>query len=82
MFIIVYLDDILIYTKNERSNYVEAVRWVLKQLQKYFLYANLKKCHFYLKKLQFLGFVVLLQEIYMEDNRIITIYNLPKLQSV
>ena len=44
IFIIVYLNNILIYTKDP---YVEAIRWVLDQLRKYFLLANLKKCRFH-----------------------------------
>ncbi len=44
---IVYLDDILIYTKSERKEHVEAVKWVLEQLQKHSMYANFKKCQFH-----------------------------------
>ncbi len=29
VFVIVYLDDILIYTKSEGKEYLEAVQWVL-----------------------------------------------------
>ena len=29
VFVIVYLDDILIYTKDESKDHVQAVRWVL-----------------------------------------------------
>ena len=47
IFIIVYLDNILIYTKDLGQPHVEAVRWLLDQLRKYLLFANLKKCHFY-----------------------------------
>ena len=44
IFVIVYLDDILIYTKDDGDGHVAAVQWVLKQLKKFLLYANLKKC--------------------------------------
>ena len=47
VFVIVYLDDILIYTDNKSEGYVQAVRWVLDQLRKFSLYANLKKCQFH-----------------------------------
>ena len=47
IFIIVYLDDILINTKDPSQPHVEAVRWVLDHLRKYSLFANLKKCCFY-----------------------------------
>ncbi len=35
IFMILYLYDIFIYIENERKEYVEAIWWVLKQLQKY-----------------------------------------------
>ncbi len=44
IFVVVYLDDILIYTEDPGQSHVEAVRWVLEQLRKHDLYANLKKC--------------------------------------
>ena len=44
IFVIVYLDDILIYTKDDGNGHVTIVRWVLEQLRKFSLYANLKKC--------------------------------------
>ena len=47
IFVIVYMDNILIYTKNPGQPHVEAVRWVLDHLWKLSLFANLKKCRFY-----------------------------------
>ena len=47
IFVIVYMDNILIYTKNLSQPHVEAVHWVLDQLRKYLLFTNLKKCHFH-----------------------------------
>ena len=44
VFVIVYLDNILIYTKDEGQGHVEAVQWVLDLLQNNSLFANLKKC--------------------------------------
>ena len=46
-FIIVYLDNIVIYTKDEDQRYVETVRWVVDLLRKNRLFANLKKCRFH-----------------------------------
>ena len=45
--VIIYLDNIFIYTKNKRESYVQAVYLVFNQLRKFFLYANLKKCQFH-----------------------------------
>lgn len=47
IFIIVYLNNILIYTKELGQLYVEVLRWVLDQIRKYGLFANLKKYWFY-----------------------------------
>ena len=55
IFVIVYLDDILIYTKDPGQPHVEAMPWVLDQLRKYLLFANLKKCCFHQDEVHFLG---------------------------
>ncbi len=82
IFVLVYLDDILIYTKNLGQQHVEAVQWVLEQLRKHGLYANLKKCQFHEDEIQFLGFVVSAQEIKMEEERIKAVTDWPEPQSV
>ena len=46
VFVIVYLEDILIYIKNEGQSHVNTVQWVFEELRKYRLFANLKKCNF------------------------------------
>ena len=70
VFVIVYLDDILIYTEDESEGHVQAVQWVLNQLRKFLLYANLKKCWFHQEEVWFLGYIVSLQGICMEDEKI------------
>ena len=70
IFVVVYLDNILIHTKDLEQPHVEAVRWVLDQLQKYFLFAKLKKCRFDQDKDRFLGYVVLSKGISIEAKRI------------
>ena len=70
IFIIVYLDDILIYTKDDGDSHVAAVRWVLEQLRKFSLYAKLKKCRFHQDKVWFLGYVVSSKGIRMENKQI------------
>ena len=44
IFDIVYLDNILIYIEETSQPHVKVVCWVLDQLQKHRLFANLKKC--------------------------------------
>ncbi len=57
VFVIVCLDDILIYTGNFGQSHMDKVNWVLEHLQKYGLFANLKKCDFLQEEIQFLGYV-------------------------
>ena len=59
IFVIVYLDDILTYTKDPSKGYVKAVRWILDVLRRHGLFANLKKCQFYKNKVYFLSYIVL-----------------------
>ena len=75
IFIIVYLDDILIYTEDQRRGHVEAMRLVLDILRKNSLFANLKKCWFHKDEVQFLGYVISSQSIRMEDKRIEVVKN-------
>ena len=70
VFVIVYLDDILIYTEDPGQPHVDAVRWVLDQLQKYSLFANLKKYCFHQDKIHFLGYIVSSKGISMETKKI------------
>ena len=44
IFVIIYLNNILIYIKDPEKLLLEAVCWVLDQLQIYSFFANLKKC--------------------------------------
>ncbi len=67
VFVIMYLYDILIYTKNEGKKHVQVVWWVLDQLQKYSLYAKLKKCQFHQDKVRCLGYIIFYQGIRIEE---------------
>ena len=82
IFVIVYLDDILIYTEDDGDGHVAAVRLDLEQLRKFLLYANLKKCQFHQDEVRFLGYVVSSKGIRMEDERIEAVKQWPEPQSV
>ena len=73
IFVIVYLNDILIYTDDDGDDHIAAVRWVLRQLRKYLLYINLKKCRFHQEEVWFLGYVVSSKGIHMEEEKIETV---------
>ena len=78
IFIIVYLDDSLIYTNDDGDGHIAAIWWVLGQLSKYALYINLKKCWFHLKEVQFLRYVVSTKGIRMEDKKIEAVKQWPE----
>jgi hypothetical protein len=55
--VIVYFDDILIYSQN-KSDHSDNIRQVLQVLHDSKLYGNLEKCTFCKDKVIFLGYVV------------------------
>ena len=78
IFVIVYLDDILIYTEDLRQPHVEVVCWVLDQLHKHFLFANLKQCRFHQDEVCFLEYIVLSKRISMKAKKIEVIKDWPE----
>ena len=82
IFVIIYLDEILIYIKDPGQGHVEAVWWVLDLLRKNSLFANLKKCRFHKKEMQFLGYIVSSQGIRIEDEKIKAVRYWPKPKSI
>ena len=71
-FIVVYLDNILIYSKNPEE-YKEHIQQVLLRLRKHKLYAKLSKCEFGISKLEFLRFYVKVDKIKPDLKRIYSI---------
>ncbi len=69
VFVIVYLNDILIYFQNEEKH-TNHVRLILKRLRKYRLFTKLNKCAFDLKEIDYLRFIVEVNDIRMNFARI------------
>jgi hypothetical protein len=56
-FVVVFIDDILIYSKTEEEH-EEHLRLVLQKLREHQLYAKFSKCDFWLKEVSFLGHII------------------------
>jgi hypothetical protein len=56
-FVVVFIDDILIFSKNE-EDHDEHLRVVLQKLRENQLYAKLSKCEFWFKEVSFLGHII------------------------
>nr|ABA97532.1 retrotransposon protein, putative, Ty3-gypsy subclass [Oryza sativa Japonica Group] len=61
-FVVVFIDDILIYSKSEEEH-EQHLRLVLEKLQEHQLYAKFSKCDFWLSEVKFLGHVITAQGV-------------------
>ena len=68
-FVVIYLDDILIYSKNEEEH-EKHVRLVLEKLRERGLYAKLEKCLFHQSEMEFLGFVATTEGLKMDSKKV------------
>ena len=68
-FVIVFLDDILIYSKSEEEH-EHHLRMVLQVLREHQLYAKLSKCSFYQKKIHYLAHIISKDGIVVDPEKI------------
>ncbi|KAA0058942.1 pol protein [Cucumis melo var. makuwa] len=80
-FVIVFIDDILIYSKTE-AEHEEHLRQVLETLRANRLYAKFSKCEFLLKKVSFLGHVMSSEGVSMDPTKIEAVTNWPRPSNV
>jgi hypothetical protein len=71
-FVVVYLDDILIFSKNQ-EDHNKHVRLVTTTLREHGLYAKLEKCEFDKSSVAFLGYVISPDGIFMDKSKVETI---------
>nr|GEU33640.1 reverse transcriptase domain-containing protein [Tanacetum cinerariifolium] len=73
-FVIVFIDDILIYSKN-KEEHGEHLKAILNLLRSEKLYAKFTKCDFWINSVQFLGHVIDSNRVYVDPAKIKAIKN-------
>ncbi|GJU69684.1 putative reverse transcriptase domain-containing protein [Tanacetum coccineum] len=68
-FVIVFIDDILVYSKSEEEH-EQHLRIVLEILRQKKLYAKFSKCEFWLQQVAFLGHIVSADGIIMDPSKV------------
>src|SRR3954471_14124421 len=71
-FVVVFIDDILIYSKNEEEH-KEHLRLVLEKLREHQLYAKFSKCEFWLKEVGFLGHVISGEGVSIDPSKVASV---------
>src|SRR6266567_7363617 len=80
-FIIVYLNNIIIYS-NSKEEYKEYSKWILRRLYKENIPIIIKKYKFYIKKTDFIGFIIKLKQISINPKKVQAIVNWQNPESV
>jgi len=68
-FVVVFIDDILIYSKTEEEH-AQHLHIVLQRLREHQLYAKFSKCEFWLKEVPFLGHVITPEGISVDPSKV------------
>ena len=75
-FVVVFIDDILIYSKNEHEH-EEHLKIILQVLREQQLYAKFSKCDFFKDMIQYLGRMVSKDGIFVDSDKIKAIIEWP-----
>jgi len=67
--VIVFIDDILIYSRTE-AEHEEHLRIVLQTLRDHQLYGKFSKCEFWLSEVRFLGHVISADGIVVDPSKV------------
>ncbi|WVZ63412.1 hypothetical protein U9M48_013046 [Paspalum notatum var. saurae] len=80
-FVVVFIDDILVYSKNEKEH-EEHLRIVLSCLREHKLYAKFSKCAFWLKEVAFLGHILSAKGVAVDPSKVEDVLNWKQPQTV
>ena len=80
-FVIIYLNDILIYFKNDEEH-TQYIKLMIKIFRKYKFYAKSSKCNFYQKHIKFCEHIIDDEKIKMNEMKFKIIKNWSSLQIV
>ena len=73
-FVVVYLDDILIFSKR-LVEHLHHIQRVLNTPWQHLLYANLDKCSFGMTRVQYLGYIVDAHGVHVDPTKIQSIHD-------
>ncbi|WVZ52529.1 hypothetical protein U9M48_003577 [Paspalum notatum var. saurae] len=73
-FVVIFIDDILIYSKTEEEH-EEHLRLVLQKLREHKLYAKFSKCDFWIEEVKFLGHVISNGGIAVDQSKVSEVQN-------
>ena len=76
-----FIDDILIYSKNNEEH-AQHLRIVLTRLREHKLCAQFSKCEFWLDRVQFLGHVLTPEGIFVDPGKVQVVLNWKSPKSV
>jgi len=76
VFVVIYLDNILIYSDN-MNDHKKHIKEVLKRLRENRLYTSSTKCVFHQDRIKFLGFVLGVDGLRIDESKTQTIQNWP-----
>ena len=80
-YVIAYLNNIIIYSKNKQEH-KEHVKWVVRRLYKEQIPIIIKKYKFFTTRTEFIGFIIKLEQIRIDPGKVQCILKWKTLENV